>query len=282
VVLRAFEEPDNVVSAPGRLTLALRAAANGLLLRTPAERAAFHFVWNTLMRSRRHRVLVAMYAGVGFGLVFQSLAGMVAGGSRLWWQNPLGPLVPVPLVLSVFLLSGLRYAFAVPAELRSNWIFQVAGSNPPKECLSGVRKAGILIGIVPLFTLLAVIHVPLWGWWPALAHVFYGALVAWLLLEVMLVTMGKIPFTCSLVPGKANLKASWPLYIGGYLIFVGAFSALELWVVLDPWRVGLFALAALAARTGIGFYRRRLLAGDFQLVYDERPEPAVCTLGIGQ
>lgn len=277
---KSFEDAEGPAAVPGRLAGALTALANRWLLRTPAERASFHFVWHTLMRSRSHRVLVASCAGVGFAIVFQSLAGVIASGSRTWWQSPQGVLLPAPLVMSLFLIAGMRYAFTVPSELRANWLFQAAGTGAPGEYMSGMRKAAAIIGIIPLFSVLFAIHVALWGWATGALHTLFGMIVAYLLIDVLLVGLEKLPFTCSYVPGKSNLKATWPLYLAGYLGYVSLFSAIEYLILEEPSRFILFVSAAAMAKVGIEMYRRHLLAGEFALVYDERPEPAVRTLGL--
>lgn len=277
---KSFEDAEGPAAVPGRLAGALTALANRWLLRTPAERASFHFVWHTLMRSRSHRVLVASCAGVGFAIVFQSLAGVIASGSRTWWQSPQGVLLPAPLVMSLFLIAGMRYAFTVPSELRANWLFQAAGTGAPGEYMSGMRKAAAIIGIIPLFSVLFAIHVALWGWATGALHTLFGMIVAYLLIDLLLVGLEKLPFTCSYVPGKSNLKATWPLYLAGYLGYVSLFSAIEYLILEEPSRFILFVSAAAMAKVGIEMYRRHLLAGEFALVYDERPEPAVRTLGL--
>jgi hypothetical protein len=280
-VTRAFEDADGpAAAAPGVGRRLLEAAVNRALLPTPAQRASFHFVWNTMLRSRSHRVLAATYAGVGFALVFQSLAGMLASGNRAWLQRAHPALLAAPLVLSLFILYGLRYAFTVPAELRANWLFQVAGRETPGEYLAGARKAALLLGVVPLYALLLPVHVTLWGWTLGGLHVLYGLTVAWLLMHALMLNLDKLPFTCSYVPGKANLKASWPLYVIAYLAYVSAFSALEYFILQSPSRFPLFLAGAAAARLGMESWRRRMLAGEFALVFDERPEPAVRTLGL--
>jgi hypothetical protein len=277
---KSFEDAEGPASVPGLLRNAMTALANRWLLRTPAERASFHFVWHTLMRSRSHRVLVGSCAGVGFAIVFQSLAGVMASGSRSWWHSPRGVLLPVPLVLSLFLLAGLRYAFTVPAELRANWLFQLAGTAAPREYLAGMRKAAAIIGIIPLYAVLLPVHVTLWGWVIGGLHTLYGAVVAYLLLDLFLLGLDKLPFTCSYVPGKANLKARWPLYVGGYLGYISLFSGIEFLLLEDQSRFVPFLCAAAIAKVAIEFGRRRMLAGEFALLYDERPEPAVRTLGL--
>jgi hypothetical protein len=276
-----FEQGEGPGKSPGRIRLALSAAVNRVLLRSTGERAAFHFVCDTLSRSRSHRVLVGGYAGVGLAVVFQSFAGVMASGVRTWWESPSGLLLPAQLVLGLFVLAGMRYAFSVPAELKANWIFQTAGELDGAECLRGVRKAVVVIGIVPLYSVLGVVHVWLWGWREGGLHTLYGVMVAWMTLEVILVGMEKLPFTCSFVAGKMDLKASWPLFVAGYVAYVGAFSLIELRLQSVPvWWVG-FAVLAVLVKVGVGWFRRQQ-ADEFALVYDERAEPAVRTLDLAQ
>ena len=51
----------------------------------------------------------------------------------------------------------MRVIFPIPAELRANWIFQVTEGEHRKECLSGVRKAMVVLAVAPLFLLLFLV-----------------------------------------------------------------------------------------------------------------------------
>ena len=184
--------------------------------------------------------------------------------------------------MSLFLLAGLRYAFTVPAELRANWIFQLADGSDSAGFLAGARKAVVLVGIVPLFGVLLPVHSAIWGWRIAGLHIGYGFVVSCPLMDALLVGLEKLPFTCSYVPGKANLKASWPLYLAGYLAYVSVFSGIEYLILQQPIRMACFLALAALIKLGIESYRRRLLAGNFALLFDERPEPAVRTLELQQ
>jgi hypothetical protein len=279
-VAGAMESADVVMAPPARLKNAAWAWFDRLALSGAAERASFHFVRDTVMRSRSHRVMVASFAGVGLAVVFQGLAGIIAAGNKSFWQSPTGPLMPAALILPVFLLTGLRYAYTVPAELRANWVFQVSGHMEPRELMSGVRKATAALGLIPVLALLLPVHGLLWSWRAAALHVTYAGVVGWLLMETLLVGLGKLPFTCSYVPGKANLKASWPLYLGGYLLYVGVFSALELLIVAVPGLFWAFAAGAAAWLVLLEYQRRREFAGEYRLEFNERAAPAVQTLGL--
>jgi hypothetical protein len=267
---------------PGWLARILALVMDRVLLRTPSERAAFHFIRQTTLRSRSHRVLVAAYAGVGLGLVFQSLTGAAVTGNHSWWQHPQGALLPVPLVLSVFLLLGLRYAFTVPAELRANWLFQLSATSDPREYRAGIRKAVMLIGIVPLFGLLSPLHAILWGWRLAALHIAFGFAVACLVMDVLFAGFDTLPFTCSHVAGKANVKTLWPLYVLGFMAYVSLFSGIELLILNRPERMLWFLGSVVLIQVALEFYRRRVLPvpGTFSLVFAGEPEPAVRTLGL--
>jgi len=275
-VRRSLEVLDTAQRAPGPLARLVAAVLDRVVLRTPAERAAFHFVRQTVVRSRSHRALAAAWAGAGFALVFQALAGVILSGNRTWWQQPAGVLLTVPLVLAFFLLCGLRYVFTVPAELRANWLFQLAATGQAREYMPGVRKAVMVTAILPLFGALLPLHAAIWGWRTAAVHVVFGCLVAYVLMELLLAGFDKLPLTCSYVPGKANVKSLWSIYLLGFLAYVTLFAALERLVLADPAR--LVWAVAVAAAVRLGLRRPR----PFTLVFDERPEPAVRTLDILQ
>lgn len=280
-VSSSFEVSDVSVAAPGRIARLLVGVANRLLVREPAERASFYFIWQTVLRSRTHRLLVAAFGAFGVALVFQGVTGAIAAGRPDWWRSTDGPLLVAPIILPLFLVTGFRYAFAIPSDLGANWIFRI-GCGTPEAYLDGARKAALLLSIVPPVVLLFPVFVVAWGWQPAVLHVGFGAALAWLLVEAQMAGLEKLPFTCAYVPGKANLKSWWTAYVSAYLAYVSFFSWVGLALLAAPSRFVLFLLAAVAARFAIHRYRLRHLALNFRLDFDERPEPAVRTLGLAE
>jgi hypothetical protein len=95
-------------------------------------------------------------------------------------------------------------------------------------------------------------------------------------MELLLAGFEKLPFTCSYVPGKANLKSMWSVYLLAFLAYVALFSSFERLILADPPRL----LWAVAAAVAVHLSLRR--PQPFTLVFDERPEPAVRTLNILQ
>jgi hypothetical protein len=204
---------------------------------------------------------------------------LVARGGNSWMYRPIPELLPAPLILAFFILCGMRHVFAVPAELRANWVFRVSDRGEARRCLAGVKKAMILLGVVPLFGLLAPLHVLFWGWKLATLHMLFGVVVSCLLVDVLLVSFEKFPFTCSYLPGKANLKVSWPLYLFGFTTYVSALLTLENWMMQQPVRFIWLAALVIAVRGALLIYRWRV-GPAAALVFDEQPEPLVRTLNL--
>src|ERR1035441_1463733 len=243
-VTRSLESADEFSTVPSAMEAFVCRLLDRFVVRDGWQQAAFYFIWKTLTRSRRHKLLFAAYVAVGCGPVFRGLV------------------------------------FAVPAELRANWIFQVSDRGEARRCLAGVRKAMIVLGVVPLFALLLPLHVLFWGWRTAALHMLFGTVVALLLVEVLLVSFEKFPFTCSYLPGKANLKVSWPLYLFGFTTYVSGFLALEHWMLQRPVRFAWLAAVIALVHVALAIYRWRVVGHDVALVFDEQPEPLVRTLNL--
>jgi hypothetical protein len=189
--------------------------------------------------------------------------------------------VSVPLVLSFFLLVALRVGFTIPAELRANWVFQLTECDERRECLSGVRKAVMVFAVLPLFAALAPCYLALWGWQTAALHICFGVTLSLILMELLLLNLRKIPFTCSYVPGKAHLNTRWYFYLLAFTTYAYTMARLELWSLRSPARVAVVYGLMFIALGVLMALRNRLLAGGFAFVFEEEPEPVVRTLNLG-
>ena len=279
-VRRSLESVDELSSEPSAMDRFAGRILDRWVVRDGLQQAAFYFIWKTLTRSRRHKLFLAAYVAAGCALVFEGLAVLVARGGNSWMYHPTPQLLPAPLILSFFILCGMRHVFAVPAELRANWMFQVSDRGEARRCLAGVKKAVIVFGVFPLFVLLLPLHVLFWGWQAAVLHVLFGTVVSLLLVDVLLANFEKLPFTCSYLPGKANLKVSWPIYLFGFTTYVSACLALELWMFQMPVRFLWLAAVVIVVRGAVAFYRWRVVGHEVSLVFDEQPEPFVRTLNL--
>ncbi|MBZ5610734.1 MAG: hypothetical protein LAP38_20925 [Acidobacteriia bacterium] len=279
-VKRSLESEEIFDVVPSWLSSGLSALANRLLVRNPLEQASFYFAAKTIVRSRKHWLYLAAYVGVGFALVLQGLVGAYSRSGGLAIGKPTPTLLSIPLILSFFVLSGMRVIFAIPAELKANWVFRLSEADGRKECLAGVRKAMFVFGVLPLFGVLLPVYIFLWGWADACFHTFFCLVLSFLLIELLLFRFRKIPFTCSYLPGKAQLTTRWVFYWMGFAVYAYTMASLEQWFLKLPIRMAGFYLLGWAVIAATMFYRNRMLDQGFALVFEEQPEPIVHTLNL--
>ena len=91
----------------------------------PVSRAAFQFTVRTLSRSRSHRLLMAIYLGVGLALVGSGIVPVVVRDGFAGFNTPGVALLSAPLVIGFFAIVGMRVAVAIPVEPKANWLFRL-------------------------------------------------------------------------------------------------------------------------------------------------------------
>jgi hypothetical protein len=281
---KLIETPPASPSGPGRLRLALNAAIDRLLLRDPVQEAVFHYIGQTITRSMKHRLFLAVYAGFGAALVVISIAPyVVAGPGSFVILTDHAParatLMGVPLTLSFVLVSGLRAAFNFPAELTANWAFRMTDTNRTRQCLLAMRKWTVICGVIPLFLLLIPFDLAFFPGRAALFQFFYGVALSVLLVELMFVGFTKIPFTCGYFPSRNNLVWLIAMYVGGLILYSSRMAAFELWLLDRPQYAAAFFSAA-GVIWWISWHWRARAASPVSLDYLGDDDPIVRTLGL--
>ncbi|HYW44181.1 MAG TPA: hypothetical protein VE959_15070 [Bryobacteraceae bacterium] len=278
---RVMESLETAGEGPSRLRRAFDALVNRRLLPHPLERATFHFISNTILRSARHRLFLATYPGIAVALAVPSVLVIGAKpGLPILILSAAG-LLPIPLTLSFFTVSGLRGAFNLPAELRANWVFQVCESEDSAAHLRAARKWIVTMGIVPLFALLSPLEF-LWapGWVAALVYLTFALLLSLLMLNLLMVWFRKIPFTCSYFPGKTSMAVMAALYLAGFTTYAWSMASLEQKLMRSPMELALFYALGLLALFGLLLLEKRERGVDDSLIYEDQPEPIVRTLEL--
>jgi hypothetical protein len=244
----------------------------------PVTRAGFAFALRAVLRSAPHRLAMATAAALAFALSFVMVRNVHFRGAVPLASVPLSVLA-LQTVVWMVLLAGFRNAVRVPAELKANWIFQIAGAGDERRYLAGVKRAAIVA--IPGTVLLALwpVHAWLFGSRAALAHLGVGLLASIVFAEALFSGFRKIPFASTYLPG-GNLKTLGPIMVLLFLFVVSAFAWLER-VALQTDRGTLMLLGCLAiAFAGcrvLDLWRRR---GRAAIEFDEAPEPATQWLGL--
>jgi len=250
------------------------------VVRGATQRAVVAFVTQSLMRSRRHRLLLAIYIGVALAFIMRGFVGPALTGSDIPWRAPTAMLLSIPLILSFFILIGLRVLFGVPTDHRANWVFRMTEHDDKAPYLAGVRTTLVLLGLLPLALVTLPLYTLAWGPMPALAHTALWVLLGLLLVEALVTRLRKVPFTCSYVPGKAKMKVLAIPYLALTLFYGYVTARWELWLLDDPtrWMTVLGVMAAILVAVRVA--RGRFSPPPDLLTYDETPDVSVQQLHL--
>lgn len=281
LVRRALETQDVPLSAaPGALRRLAARIARPLAARRAVAYAVFGFAVSSFARSQRHRLLYGIYIGIGCAI---AVAGLLHAMRRGWSTglSPSAAFLSIPLVLTFLAAVGARVLFAIPLEPGANWVFRLTERPKVRSHIAGARLALLFIAAAPPLALLLPVYAGLWGVRLAAAHGAFVLALTWLLVELLMWRFGRVPFTSQYVPGKANVRLFWPLYLTLFTTYAYTMAELEVWLLRSPKLFGL-TIAAIAA-AAIVISRASVWLGDSRpLVFDAPPEDEAITLSLGQ
>ena len=250
------------------------------LARSSTQLAVTGFVVRSLARTRRHRLLLAVYVGVAVAFILAGFIRPLTRGLAVTFHEPSVTLLSVPLVFSFFTLVGLRVLFAIPIEMRANWVFQMTELDTKMAYLQGARQALYVLGLIPLALVTLPLYATLWGLAIAVGHTTLWLLLGALLIEALLSRFRKVPFACSYLPGKANVRLLGPLYFAVAMTYGFTTARLELALLTDLRRWLLAAGVLTGALVLTRILRRRVDRSSTRLTYEEAPEASVQTLHL--
>jgi hypothetical protein len=259
-----------------RIKTFLTAIFNSIFLKNPTQRAVFYFFGKTIRRSTLHKMRLVTYMAVASGAVLILVRTLIGDHKSFFVVNT--TLLSIPLILTFFLLVGMRSIVNIPVSLEANWIFRLTQGKDKKHYFSGLKKGVLFYTLIPLFAALFVIYLFLWGGEAAFYHCLYGLAVSTLLMEILFQNYSKIPFACAYLPGKAKMHIFWIVYLFSFLIYVFFLSSLEKKLLLAPSRFLIFYGIVIGLFIVLEIYQRFFYYRKYDIMYEEKPEPVMVTI----
>jgi hypothetical protein len=181
-----------------------------LLIPRASVRAIAGFGIASLLRSRRHLLVLATYLGLAIATCIASILIIEVHGTFLL-DTPASWVLALPLVFQFFLVMGLRASFRIPTDMPANWPFRL--SQPSlNDALNASVLVMLIMAALPIATITVALTLPLW----TLADVFRAAglqvLSGTVLIEAVLLRWSKIPFASEHIPSTDSLKVWWLAY----------------------------------------------------------------------
>ena len=266
---RIVEEPD-IVRSSRNLSWLPRG-------RDSLETAVLQFSIRSLFRSRRHRVLMAFYLGVGFAVMVLFLG---LPRSRQQFSFDAIRQIFSSAVMMCAAVVGTRVVFAIPFDVRGNWIFRMTQVQDVSKYLKAIRTPLFVVAVLPVWLCSAGFFLQAWSLRPALSHLvvlgLFGSAMAWLSLH----GFQKIPFTCSWLPGKSFFHMAF-LAAMGFLLLLTKASVFEGRALGDArlftQLIAVLALFVFGARWATVAAAR---STDTIVQFEDVEPPAIQTLGL--
>ena len=192
---------------------------HAIVLRIPQRRAVYHFINQTLLRTRRHCVYLAMYGGVGITLMIASAIVIKPGNGHVGFGvTEYGLRAAIPM-LAFWTVAGLRMALVSPVDQRGGWIFGIIHGRPRLDHLVATKMWVFLWASI--LTLAAVAGAHLIGpaalreWRATVVQIVVAVGLCLLLTDAFFAKVMVVPFTKGQSGGQRNLA----LLVIPYLVY---------------------------------------------------------------
>jgi hypothetical protein len=276
MALRALETPPHDPLFRGSLRRIGARVLDAAFARVDAVSAALlAFTLRTLLRSRQHRMLLALYVGLGLALVISALIPPALQRGLAAFAAPRVAVLSAPLVMIFFTIVGMRVLFGIPVEPKANWPVRLHEPANRRAAINGVRMAMMAAGVFPFVAAAAAVGMLLWPGRIAAMHAVVCSLMGWLLIEALLIGFFKLPFTCTFFPGRSRLKTLWPLYLTAFTTYCYSTAGLEIVMFRHP-RVFVTFCCVAGVLLAVAIHTRiRLLESEPGLRFEEEDPDGV-------
>ena len=275
---KIVEEPDIFPSARGSMWL----PRFGSLPQT----ALAQFVIRSLLRSRQHRAILALYLGGGLAIVAVYLEGTRETLHLSWvetFQRVSFPMLVSSVVMLCASWLGTRTVFSLPLDMRANWLFRVLPVSGSAATLTAVRRALLALSVLPVVAASAALLLWSWPWTAVAEHLLVLGLVGSVLADVSLRGFRKIPFTCSYLPGKSKAHLVFWFGIIPVVILIHKGAIEEQRAMASPLSFLAMALAlGAAAFAARGVTDRRAKESGPEIQFEESASDELIGLGLNR
>jgi hypothetical protein len=249
--------------------------------RAAATRAIFGFVLASLLRSRRHALIVATHLGAAVAVAGIRLMAATVRGKPLAFDAPADYLLSIPLVLTFLLVVGLRAAFKVPTDVDANWVFRTSRPRTTTSWLQAVAVALVLLAVLPVTAAWLLVALSLWDVSAALSSAAMHVASGVMLVELMLLGVDSVPFTRASVPASSGVRAGWAMLLVELHLYAFRLDDLQLLALKWNGGVTIYIVATLLVALAARKYRTTR-PGASLLDFDPPADAAVERLNLSQ
>lgn len=240
-----------------------RTASTALIVRTvatvtgarPSVRGVFLFAVASLVRSRRHVIVLASYLGVAVAVCIASVA-LIEMRGFYYLDTPASWMLALPMLFLFFGIAGLRASFRIPTELDANWPFRLAQPSLA-TCVNASILVIVTLVVLPVAAITLIVLGVRWPLQDVALVVLLQMLAGVALAEGLLFRWTKVPFACAHAPSPDVLKAWFPLYAITMYVYAFKVSDWQFAAIGSARALVSYVVVSLFLIAGIRLLRRR-------------------------
>jgi hypothetical protein len=224
--VRQLIEGSTASSTPKRANGLIPRLLHATILRHASQRAIFHFISQTILRSQRQRVTLAMFGGLSVAIALAQMVTLhFAPGHVRLALTPGGIRSAIPIMV-FFTVVGLRSVIAAPVDRRGSWLFDVLIGRPRSNHLAGtniwITLAALIVSLGTALLLHTLSPDNMKISLTTLGQLVVAAGLSLLLSDILLFSIRTIPFT-NLHRGSVN---DLPLAVIRYFVLFPIFVSI--------------------------------------------------------
>jgi hypothetical protein len=232
------------------------------LVRTPPRRAVYHFISQTLFRSQRHRLYLAMYAGIGIALACVCVVVLrVEGGHIRIAISSSGVRLAVP-ALAFWIVAGLCTSLLSPADPAGSWVFRLIHGKASSDHLAATKLWVLLWAMTTTLGAVAVLQIisypELRSPKELVTQVLVAVGICLLLTDAFSLQTATIPFTEARVPRNTDLGFILLRYIVFFPALIVATVNYEWWIGVSAGHLIVTTLGIIAAHFVLRYVQWRI------------------------
>jgi hypothetical protein len=246
-------------------------------------RVVARFAARTLWRSPLQQVVFLGVTACGVGW---SLNGLLSGGLITWLRDGgvpsprlIGSVTSMPFVLLLMGATGLRAALMLPQDPQANWIFRMREDDERRPAqLDAVERLFMRLVVWPVLLCMLPLQLMVLGV-DAVATIPVTYLAGVVLIELLIRTWRRIPFTCGYIPGKRNVALTFLIALTVYIFYTNIGAGMAAAGRFHPSRL-MIVVGMLLTAAGV-LRRHRLRSwGQSPLMFDDDPAEFVQPLQL--
>jgi hypothetical protein len=236
------------------------------------------FSIRTLLRSRQHRMIFSFYLGLGITIVI-GYVNIITAGIGSAGATISSSFLFASMLMMILVVLALRVVASIPISLQANWMIRITRIRSARDYQKGIRFSWLALAVAPVLLVIATCLL-VYPWRPAVGHFAVMLGLGILLVELCLYTFPKIPFTCSYLPGKAQIHF---VFFGGLMFFLRLLSKaaeLEGRLLNRPLGRLMMILALASAALGMRYLSESRAASTEDLLFEEEYPAGITTLRL--